>query len=80
MHEIDSEELSEWIAYFNIVGPPDPWLQAGTVCATMANVMGAGKKRYKPADFVPARRGRTVQTAAQQMAMLDAMAMRQQMR
>jgi hypothetical protein len=48
---MDSNELSEWLAYDNIYGLPDAYFVAGQVCATLVSVMTG--KESNPADFVP---------------------------
>ena len=59
LSRISSRELSEWLAYFRIEGPPGEgradW-RAGMVAATIANVNRDPKKRrkpFEPADFLP---------------------------
>lgn len=60
--EIDSEELTEWIAFERIepFGSPMEDFRAGQVCSTVANY--AGKVRSdeappaQPGDFMPALR------------------------
>lgn len=53
---IDSRELTEWMAYYQIepFGPERDDLNAGIIASTIANV-NRGKKRkpYRPDDFVP---------------------------
>jgi hypothetical protein len=73
--EIDSAELSEWLAFDRIEPLPDSYWQAGMVAATVANVMGSGKgRRRRPEDFMPRRKGaRREQPAAEGMAILDAL-------
>lgn len=52
---IDSRELSEWMAYYNL----DPWgperadLRAGTIAATVANCHAAKGHTFRPSDFIP---------------------------
>lgn len=59
LERIDSRELSEWIAYYEL----EPWgeeradLRAGIVAATVVNSRPRDKrnpgKTYKPEDFMP---------------------------
>lgn len=53
---IDSEELSEWQAYFRIVGPPHPWHMAGTIAAEVRNGFRTKGRAAQPIDFIPIRR------------------------
>lgn len=56
LRHIDSSELSEWIAYDQLEGIPNSWLQHGNLCALIANMMRDEKKRpkpFKPSDFMP---------------------------
>lgn len=64
LDRIDAEELAEWAAWFQIEGTPDPWLQTGQICATMANLWAKG--RYKAEDFMP--RPKRKQTPEEQLA------------
>jgi hypothetical protein len=49
--EVDSAELSEWLAYEQAYGLPDGYFVTGQTCAVAA--AAAGAKRPNPADFVP---------------------------
>lgn len=53
---MSSRELTEWMAYEKVTGPLDARLRgdisAGIVAATVANSAG-GKRKAKPADFIP---------------------------
>ncbi len=69
---LDSMELSEWIAYFRINPIPDPWLQTGIQCATLANVHGG---KLAPKDFIPQYEEQVDQVALNR-AKLSAMAAR----
>lgn len=58
LHQMDSRELTEWMAYYSI----EPWgeergdLRAGIISATVANRgRGKGEKAHKPEDFMPFR-------------------------
>jgi hypothetical protein len=54
--EVDSRELSEWMAYDSLdpIGDERGDYQAGVVAATLANVWrGKGQKACAPGDFVP---------------------------
>lgn len=61
-----SLEITEWMAYERLTGPLDTRLRgdisASIVAATVANSAG-GKKKLKPADFLPTwfKRKKTVQ-------------------
>lgn len=72
--EMDSKELSEWMAFDRIEPFDNPYWRSGMLAATTANVMGGGKN--KPQDFMPMRR--KPQTAAQQIAMLKALTSKEQ--
>ena len=48
---MDSVEISQWIAYDRKHTLPDPWLQHGILCATLANLWS--KSKHKPEDFIP---------------------------
>lgn len=60
LHRLSSRELAEWLAYFDL---GDPWLdlqeqqkadlRTGVIGATLANLLGNGKKRYRPSEFSP---------------------------
>lgn len=53
---IDSRELSEWMAYYelNPFGSVRTDLNAGVIAATIANVnRGKNGKTFQPADFMP---------------------------
>ena len=56
MERINSRELTEWIAYWQI----EPWgeeradYRSGMIASVIANVnRGKGGRRYKPQDFMP---------------------------
>lgn len=58
LREIDSQELTEWLAYARVepFGEERADLRAGIVAATTANVHRDPKKRrraYKAEDFIP---------------------------
>jgi hypothetical protein len=67
-----SRELTEWQAYERVSGPLDARLRtdiaASILAATVANSAG-GKKRAKPADFMPVwfKRKRTPEEIWQQV-------------
>ena len=52
-----SRELTDWMAYEKMTGPLGPEradLHAGIIAATIANAnRGKGKRRFRPADFMP---------------------------
>lgn len=57
---MSAAEFREWAAYADC---GDPWfdlnaetkadLRTGVLGATMANLLGSGKRRWKPSEFVP---------------------------
>lgn len=51
---MDSNELTEWIAYSQVEPFPDSWMQTGVVASTIAN-SNSSKKKFKPDDFMPQR-------------------------
>ena len=59
LEEIDSRELSEWMAFERLEGPIGPWrgdFHAGIVSSTLANIYRDRKKKKKPfapSDFIP---------------------------
>jgi|GEM_PF-882201 len=79
LSRISSAELTEWMAYEEIVGPLDVGYRvdvvAGIVSSTIANV-NRGKKgrRFKPDDFTPSwggrNRRRRPQTPEEQLAVV----------
>lgn len=54
MTQIDSQELSMWMAYDNIEPLDDPYWRTGLECSTMAAVFAG--KQMKPEDFIPSKR------------------------
>jgi hypothetical protein len=69
---MDSAELSEWLAYNRVDPLPDSWTETGVVASTLANLLGGGKKAYRPDDFIPkGRPPRRLPSARQQMALFD---------
>ncbi len=48
---VDSHELSEWIAYWSLEPPHDPYGHTALLCSVIASVMGT--KQYHPRDFDP---------------------------
>lgn len=65
--QMDSEELTWWLAVDRINPLPDSYWQAGVVASTMANCHA--KKNYKPQDFMPRVKRR--QTAKEIKAILQ---------
>lgn len=54
--EIDSKELTDWKAYYQIepFGVEQDYIQAGIISSVIANVnRGKNSTPYKPSDFVP---------------------------
>lgn len=59
-HRLSAAELRDWATYADL---GDPWfdlsaeskadLRTGVIGATLANLLGNGKKRFKPSDFAP---------------------------
>jgi hypothetical protein len=69
---LDSQELSEWLAFNDLEPLPDSYWQTGLVCATLANLWTAKGKSYDPHDFMPT--GKPEPTIQEQIAILDALA------
>ena len=66
---LSSPEFSYWIAYDKAFGLPDPWLQTGIICATIASVMSG--KDYKPTDFMPVKPKVRIKTAQENRLALE---------
>jgi hypothetical protein len=75
LEEIDSEELSEWLAYDRIEPLPDPWAMHGQLAALMHNAWFKGRARG-PEDFIPDRRERREQSPEEQMEIVDRLRVR----
>jgi hypothetical protein len=72
--EVDSRELSEWMAFDRLEPLPDGYFQAAVIASTVANTMGGGRRKWKPKDFMPkTRTARRVQSAAEGLAIFNAM-------
>jgi hypothetical protein len=57
LESIDSDELSEWIAFDWIEPLPDPWAIGAQQAALFANAHSAkGSRTYRASDFIPKRR------------------------
>lgn len=54
IEQLDSRQLSEYLAYSNLYPMYDEWLAHGIQCSTMANLWS--KTKTKPKDFIPARK------------------------
>jgi hypothetical protein len=67
--ELDSAELSEWMAYDQLHPFPDPWLQTGVQASLTANLGKDPKnrKRYKPQDFMPQVKARRKRMTIEQI-------------
>lgn len=65
---IDSRELAEWAAYYNVspFGPDRSDLRAGVIAATVANCHSV-KGKFKPSDFVPKVRRPAVEQTPQDL-------------
>lgn len=53
--ELTADEIVDWLAYYSIEPfgeRRDDWRMAN-IMALMANAYSAGKKRFKPSDFLP---------------------------
>jgi hypothetical protein len=51
---MSSDEISEWIAFNQLHPLPNPWLQTGQICSTVANCSLAKlKKPVSAEDFMP---------------------------
>ena len=73
---IDSRELSEWMAYYelNPFGSVRNDLQAGIVASTIANVnRGKNDKSFTPSDFMPYM-DKPQQSEGDMQAVMDALA------
>lgn len=73
---IDSQELTEWAAYFGL----EPWgtevedWRAGLIASTIANANRDPKKRreaYQPQDFMPKREPKPEQDAESHKKILE---------
>ncbi len=69
---IDSVELAEWQAYFQLNPPEraDDW-RAALVTAAVINSSGRARRKVKPEDFMPKRKARPkrkVMTGAEMLA------------
>jgi len=56
LQSIDSHELSEWHAYYEIEHFGETWYQTGMIASTVANSVRDPKKKkkpYSPSDFMP---------------------------
>ncbi len=66
--EMDADELTDWLAYDQVHGLPDPWLQTGVVAATARNVMTAKGQALRPEEFIPAdRAGRSARQSPREI-------------
>lgn len=56
LNNLDSHELTEWIAY-DMIEPIGPWrddLRAGVIASTIANIFRAKHQHpLRPTDFIP---------------------------
>lgn len=77
LSEMDSEEVSEWMAFDQLEPLPDVSWSSGMVAATMCNLWGKRTKPFKPNDFMPVYRQTKTHSPEQDMALLDAMIARQ---
>jgi hypothetical protein len=64
---LTAQQLSEWIAFFNIHSYPDPWEINALLCSVVANALGGRRRRARPRDFMPAYRRSDRRERAQQM-------------
>lgn len=76
IEELGINEIVELYAYDQYFDPlPQPWLQTGQVCNTMAQLWGNNKRRTSPIDFMPLKQfTRKEQSAKEQRAALEAWA------
>lgn len=51
--EMDSDELTWWMAAENVQPLPDSYWQTGVITSTVANCLSGGRKRYQIDDFMP---------------------------
>lgn len=75
LSEMDSQELSEWMAFDQIEPLPDPYWASGMVASTMCNLWGKRSKPYKPKEFMPTYQVKP--SPAQDRAILDALMAKQ---
>lgn len=73
LSELDSEELSEWLAYDQLEPLPDAHWDSGMMASTVVNMFSKTNRRYKPTDFMPHYRISGRHDPEQDMAILDAM-------
>ena len=73
---MDSEEVTWWMGFSNIIPLPDPWLQTGIICSTMANIHCAkkGSKGFSPEQFMPCRKAAKKQSQTEMKARMEAIA------
>lgn len=71
--ELDSEELSEWMAYDQLEPLPDAHWDSGMMASTVVNMFGKANRRYKPTDFMPSYKCVKEHSPEHDMAILDAM-------
>lgn len=69
LDRMDSQELSEWLAFDNVEGIPDPHYGPAVVASTIANAHGA---RTSIADFYPVQPETPPQSIEEQKAALYA--------
>jgi len=75
LNEMDSEELSEWMAYDQIHPLPDPYWIGAAISKTIADCTPELKRKPKLEDFLPITRSKPKkrQSAGEHLAILDAM-------
>ncbi|MBS0207506.1 MAG: hypothetical protein JSS27_00995 [Planctomycetes bacterium] len=66
-------ELDHWLAFYRLEPFGDEWLQAGAICATIANSNPYAKRTTaaQPADFIPRLLPEREQTPAEMASILD---------
>ena len=71
---LSGADLMEWSAFEQLHGPllitERIDAAAASICALIANVMGAGKKRYQPSDFMPRWGGEVAQSPEEMIAIV----------
>lgn len=63
----NGNQITELQCFYRIHPEADPWYQTGMICSTLANVMGDGKKKWTPEDFIPRIRRRKTGSEIKEM-------------
>ena len=76
LRDIDSRELSEWLAFYSLepFGEERADLRSAQICAVNANLHGGKRsKKYKIADFMPFHQPEKITDPAEQERHLEAL-------